>query len=157
MDKKCSTCFYISNSFFEGPCRTCKSNSNWVAVDFLKNVPDDIGDPEGMAVMSKMAEQLSAEQGVKFDKEKAQWSLLPFRAVKEVVDVLTFGVKKYSVDNWKYVPQARVRYMDATFRHLADWHSIDRKDPETGKSHLAHAICCLLFLLWFEQEDDKKM
>jgi len=99
------------------------------------------------------AKSASAALGVKHDSDKPRWSLLPFKALQEVVEVLTFGAKKYAADNWKYVPNARERYIDAAYRHLADWNSGEKKDPETGKSHLAHAVCCLLFLLWFEQKD----
>ena len=94
----------------------------------------------------------SEATGVKYDSGKLQWTLLPFRAINEVLEVLSFGAKKYAADNWKIVPEARTRYVDAAFRHLTDWHLKEKLDGETGKSHLAHAICCLLFLLWFEQE-----
>ncbi len=41
----------------------------------------------------------------KHDTEKARWDLLPMDAVSPVVDVLTFGAKKYAPDNWKTVPE----------------------------------------------------
>ena len=152
MEKNCDNCFYESRGELERPCFTCNSYSlsNWVAVDFLKDVD------EGNTVMEQMIEQLnriSDKQGVKYDNEKPKWSLIPFRSLQEVVEVLTFGAKKYAADNWKHVPQARSRYIDAAYRHLADWNTTSRLDSETNKSHLAHAICCLLFLLWFEQKD----
>ena len=158
MDKDCNTCFYEQRDMDTHPCFSCgeRGTSNWVAVDFLKNVPDDEASIEGEGVMSQMAEQLlqsKPQQGVKYDEDKLQWSLLPFRALKEVVAVLGFGAKKYAPDNWQRVPESRTRYVDAAFRHLTDWHLKERLDGETGKSHLAHAICCLLFLLWFEQKD----
>jgi hypothetical protein len=159
MDKNCDNCFYEYVSAEHDPCFSCDSDGrivNWVAKDFLKNVPDDEDSIEGEEVMSQMAEQLlrsKPQQGVKYDEDKLQWSLLPFRSLKEVVAVLGFGAKKYAPDNWQRVPEARTRYVDAAFRHLTDWHLKERLDGETGKSHLAHAICCLLFLLWFEQED----
>ena len=160
MDKNCDTCFYEEAPFEQGPCFHCKDtptgNSKWVAVDFLKDVPDDTDSLEGHQVMDQMIahlERIKPKQGVKYDSDKPKWSLIPFRSLNEVVDVLTFGAKKYAADNWKYVPQARERYIDAAYRHLADWNTISRLDPETNKSHLAHAICCLLFLLWFEQKD----
>jgi len=113
---------------------------------------------EGEKVMEQMLQHLerikpSEATGVKYDSGKLQWTLLPFRALKEVVEVLSFGAKKYSPDNWMIVPDARTRYVDAAFRHLTDWQVSEKLDGETRKSHLAHAICCLLYLLWFEQED----
>lgn len=159
MEKGCNTCFYEKSTAWGHPCVPClntRGYANWVAADFLKNVPDDTASVEGEGVMSQMTKQLlqsKPSQGVKYDQDKLQWSLLPFRALQEVVSVLGFGAKKYAADNWKHVPEARTRYVDAAFRHLTDWHLKERLDGETGKSHLAHAICCLLFLLWFEQED----
>lgn len=91
-------------------------------------------------------------EGVKHDYGKARFSLLPVGPLREVVDVLTFGATKYSPENWKYVSQAEERYSDAVLRHLFSWIEGEKIDPESGKSHLAHAMCCLLFLLWFEQE-----
>ncbi len=93
------------------------------------------------------------ELGVKFDSGKAQWSLVPFGAMSDVVQVLTYGANKYAPDNWKYVKDAEKRYIDAGFRHFTAYASGEEGDPETGYSHLAHAICCLLFLLAFERGD----
>ncbi len=88
--------------------------------------------------------------GRKFDTSKPRWSLLPFKELSQVVEVLTLGSKKYSDDNWKYVDNSRDRYFSACMRHLTSWWNGEIKDKESGQSHLAHAICCLLFLLWFE-------
>jgi hypothetical protein len=159
MPTVCKGCFYEHQGLTEHPCDACERDDyrGWVAVDFLKNVPNDIptAASKGQEVMNQMVNQLgkTKTEGVKYDGDKARWTLLPLRALKEVVEVLTFGAKKYAADNWKHVPQARERYIDATYRHLADWSTDSRLDPETNKSHLAHAICCLLFLLWFEQKD----
>lgn len=89
--------------------------------------------------------------GMKFDDGKPMWRLLPFRELREVVDILTFGVKKYAIDNWKKVTPPE-RYIDAAFRHFTSWVEGEKIDPETGKSHLAHAVCNLLFLMWFDNE-----
>jgi hypothetical protein len=157
MEKSCDNCFYEALPWNEGPCFHCDAGgSKWVAMDFLKDVPDDTESLESQQVMDQMIahlERIKPKQGVKYDSDKLQWTLLPFRAINEVLEVLAFGAKKYAADNWKIVPEARTRYVDAAFRHLSDWHLKERLDGETGKSHLAHAICCLLFLLWFEQED----
>lgn len=88
-------------------------------------------------------------EGIKFDDNKDKWHLLPIEVLKEVVQVLMAGAKKYSPDNWKKV-LPKERYFDACLRHLTAYQSGEKKDPETGKSHLAHAICCLIFLLWHE-------
>mgnify|MGYP007111985039 FL=1 len=35
--------------------------------------------------------------------------------------------------------------------HFTAWQSGELVDPETGESHLDHAICCLLFLRWHDE------
>ena len=89
-------------------------------------------------------------KGVKYDNDKPRWGLLPFKEVEQVVDVLTFGSKKYEDDNWKKVENAQERYFDAMLRHITEYRYGEKLDSETGKSHLAHAICCGLFMMWFD-------
>lgn len=90
-------------------------------------------------------------KGKKFDSGKLDYTLLPWDGVEEVVKVLEFGAKKYDRDNWQFVENAETRYMAAAFRHLVAYQTQDEVDPETGLSHLAHAACCMLFLLALEK------
>lgn len=85
--------------------------------------------------------------GRKFDGGKLEYGLLPPQALKATVDVLTFGAQKYERDNWKKVPDSKRRYFDALQRHVWAWKEGEKLDPESGKHHLAHAMCCLMFLL----------
>ena len=89
--------------------------------------------------------------GVKADAGKIRFSLLPWDAMRQVVAVLEYGARKYSVDNWRKVPDARRRYYDAALRHLTAWwegkSGEPANDPESGLPHLAHACCCVLFLI----------
>ncbi len=91
-----------------------------------------------------------AAAGVKHDGGKARWDLLPLRAAGAVVDVLTFGARKYDDENWRRVPRLRRRYFAAALRHLVAWRMGERLDAESGLPHLAHAATCLFFLLEHE-------
>ena len=140
--KECANCLYRHIDGDQEPCVTCDNpDSNWVS-NVLQYKPQDVAFPKGIGVQSAA--------GVKYDNGKPQWSLLPFRALTQVVEVLTYGAKKYAPDNWKRVPDARRRYIDAGFRHLTAYTTGETNDPETGKHHLAHAICCLLYLVAFD-------
>ena len=90
--------------------------------------------------------------GVKNDDNKPDWSLLPMSTLEGVVKVLMFGEKKYSRDNWQKVDNAKNRYFSALMRHLVKYLDGVKTDDESGLSHLDHALCCLIFLKWFEDK-----
>ena len=99
------------------------------------------------------------EQGRKDDSAKIRYSLLPVGTVNQVVQVLEYGASdKYEIDNWQKVPSARTRYYDAAMRHIDAWWNGELLDLDKGDQkgshlpHLAHAICCLMFLMWFDSE-----
>lgn len=87
----------------------------------------------------------------KHDQDKAQWHLLPWEVLQDIVEVLTSGEKKYPGENWKKCTD-RNRYLDANDRHMLDWRLQNGPDAESGKSHLIHAICNLLFLAALEKK-----
>ena len=89
--------------------------------------------------------------GRKFDFDKDRWDLLPWDAAAKIVKVLTLGARKYAPNNWKFVDNAEDRYFAALHRHLSAWRSGEQLDPETKLPHLAHAGCCVLFLLSLEK------
>ena len=99
--------------------------------------------------------------GKKFDQGKTEWDLLPLGPVEEVVKVLMHGREKYGRDNWQLVDNPIRRYYAAAQRHLAAFRRarFDTKDPydaidaESKLHHLAHAACCILFLLWHERKE----
>ena len=92
------------------------------------------------------ASQTATSGGRKFDGGKPEYGLLPPLALEETVKVLTFGAQKYERDNWKKVPDSKRRYFDAMERHIWAYKKGEQMDPESGIHHLAHAMCCLMFL-----------
>ena len=86
------------------------------------------------------------EAGLKYDNGKPPVGLLSSRALLSIAAVLGTGAEKYGSHNWRG-GLAWSRVSDAALRHLLAWKDGEDKDPETGLSHLAHAGCCVLFLL----------
>jgi len=89
--------------------------------------------------------------GTKYDAGKAPLDLLPFEAEEEIARVLAFGEKKYSAGNWAKGIGYR-RLLAAARRHIGAFNSGVDKDEESGLSHIAHAACCLMFLLYMEKK-----
>ncbi len=81
---------------------------------------------------------------------KTRFDLLPFSSLGDIADVLSIGAQKYSPNNWCRGTEWS-RYFAALCRHIFAWWQGEDRDAETGKSHLAHAGCCLLFLMEYER------
>lgn len=94
-------------------------------------------------------------EGKKYDGEKPKMHLLPPKALTEVAKVLTFGAQKYDEENWKKLENLQNRYTSGALRHIFAHSDGEQLDEESGLSHLAHAICCLLFKLEIELENGK--
>ena len=92
----------------------------------------------------------SKEKGKKFDKGKPMVDLVDPKFIIEIAEILTHGACKYGLENWKNRLAVR-RIYAALQRHLLAWHSGELIDGETNKSHLAHAGCCLMFLMWYNR------
>ena len=85
--------------------------------------------------------------GTKHDHGKPILGAVPPHAELAVGRVLTFGAEKYARGNWDKVEDHENRYMDAALRHLNAYRRGEITDGESGESHLAHAACCILFML----------
>jgi hypothetical protein len=89
-------------------------------------------------------------QGVKNDQGKLPLSLIPKEALDGMAAVLQFGAAKYDPHNWlKGMHWTRV--IDSALRHITSFNAGEDKDPESGLSHLDHALCCLAFLTTYEK------
>ena len=78
--------------------------------------------------------------------EKIRWDLVPVRALEDCAKAMTLGAKKYGAENWRKLPDVKEQYYAAAMRHLTAWRKGKTKDPESGNTHLGHAIVCLCIL-----------
>jgi hypothetical protein len=107
-------------------------------------------------------------EGLKFDSDKTRIELFPGDALFAISDILTFGAKKYDDRNWE-LGMKWSRLFGGVMRHLWSWFQgkVPTKtnfvfgdlDAETGRSHLWHAGCCIVFLIAYEMrgvgQDDR--
>lgn len=92
-------------------------------------------------------------EGVKFDSDKPRYDLIDPYAIDQLARVLTFGAKKYEAHNWRK-GITKTRLIAAALRHTFAYLRGEDCDPETGLSHMAHAMCCCMFLLGLEHRVD---
>lgn len=88
------------------------------------------------------------DPGAKLDAGKPLAALLMdfSQALRQVVDIGTYGAQKYSRGGWQHVPDAEQRYLDAAWRHMLAA-GPEGADRDTGFDHLAHAAWNLLAVL----------
>ena len=93
------------------------------------------------------------QAAMKHDSEKVRMDLLDPRAIDQLAQVLTFGARKYEAHNWRR-GISKSRLLGAALRHLFAYMRGEDRDPESGLSHVAHAMCCCMFLLGLERRTD---
>ena len=94
------------------------------------------------------------DYSAKSDQGKTDWSLLPWRAIEKAAEIMTQAVapkeeggKGYGVASWKTVPGGYYRYSAALIRHFVRRFVYGEViDQESGKPHMAHAVCNCMFL-----------
>ena len=127
--------------------------------DFVCSWPDDpCSCPvEHQRKLEEIARTL-AFGGVKNDAEKTRLDLIAPEFLEALGQILTLGAKKYAAYNWAK-GMAWSRPYAALLRHLFAWWGGETLDKESGKSHLWHATCELMFLVAYEArhsgEDDR--
>lgn len=123
----------------------------------MSNDKKTINEMIEQGLVYKPVKELSGISGIKFDNDKIRTELLYcscVRSLENVAKVLTFGAKKYADDNWRKLDDGIRRQRGALHRHLNEYYKGQLKDSESGLDHLAHALCCLIFLYEKELENE---
>lgn len=94
-----------------------------------------------------------AAKGAKHDSDKPRMDLVDSEAITQLAAVLTFGAEKYAAHNWR-AGISYSRLIAALLRHTFAYLRGEDNDPESGLSHIAHAMCCCMFLLGLQKRPE---
>lgn len=83
---------------------------------------------------------------VKNDGEKIDLTLVPIEAQEAIARAMMYGAKKYGRGNYRLSGMAWSRLIAACLRHLGTFLYDGSPDPESGLSHLDHALASLAML-----------
>jgi hypothetical protein len=83
------------------------------------------------------------------DEGKSRLDLVPHEVVFALGDILTQGLGKYDENQWEKGMPWR-KHFASLQRHLWKWQSGEDLDPESGKSHLHHALARVAFLITYQ-------
>lgn len=81
-------------------------------------------------------------------KMKLPLDLIPPLFMKLVALVLLFGARKYAKNNW-LKGMSWTEVATGARRHIDLFLEGEEYDGESKLPHLAHAACCLMFLIWY--------
>ena len=94
------------------------------------------------------------KKGRKNDSLKLRMDLIPPEVEEIIAGVLTYGSLKFDDNNWKNNLDVN-RIYGALRRHLSEYRKDkDSIDPETAMLHIDHALCNMVFLVWYAHKDD---
>jgi hypothetical protein len=77
---------------------------------------------------------------------KIDHTLIPIDALEEVSRALMYGKEKHGAWGWIQNPKSYTELLAKTQRHIFEFQRGVTYDPATGLSHIACAICDLMFL-----------
>jgi len=82
-----------------------------------------------------------------FGDAKVPLHLVPAPAMVSIAMGLKEGARKYGAYNWRTLTVEAQTYLGATLRHLMAWQDGEDIDPDSGNSHLSHAMASLAILV----------
>ena len=97
---------------------------------------------------------------IKKDDNKYDPTMLTIEMIELVSRVRQFGAKKYARNNFKITGFKYTRSLAAALRHIYAFLDGEDNDPESGLSHLGHAVCslehCIYDMKHHPNNDDRK-
>jgi hypothetical protein len=79
---------------------------------------------------------------------KPEWSLVDFKSLEPLVNVLMYGCQKYDRHNWKK-GLSITSVLDSLYRHINAFQSGETNDKESGLPHIGHAMANLMFIQYY--------
>lgn len=107
--------------------------------------PIDVWPDQGTSIPSPST---IIEKGLRFNEGKRKWSLVDYKSLEPMVEVLEFGAKKYTPDNWKKGLDKK-EILESMMRHLTALMDGETHDKESGIHHIGHIGCNYLFYSYF--------
>ena len=102
---------------------------------------------------------MSTEKGLRYNSGKRKWSLVHFKSLEPMIEVLEYGAKKYTVgdisgaENWKKGLDKK-EILESMMRHLAALIDGQSHDPESQIHHMGHIQCNAMFYNYFNMKDE---
>jgi len=97
---------------------------------------------------------MEENKGLRYNTGKRKWSLVHFRSLEPMIEVLEYGAGKYAPKNWqKGLDKSEI--LESLQRHVAKLFDGEDIDQESGLHHIGHIMCNAMFYSYFlDKKDD---
>ena len=99
-----------------------------------------------VGTLGKFAEVIEPQQSLRYNTGKPPLHLIAGAWQYEVAQVMGYGASKYARDNWRK-GGPWTENLGSVLRHINQFQTGEDTDAESGRHHLAHALCGLFFVL----------
>jgi hypothetical protein len=103
-----------------------------------------------------VSDSIVNEPLLKAAEAKPRLDLLSGIALDEMGMVLRMGSEKYADNLWRTNPTVWSARIGSVLRHVFAFNDGEDNDPESGHSHLTHAMVQLMFLLEYTHTNTSK-
>lgn len=87
-------------------------------------------------------------KAIRYNESKPRPTLFPVICYIHIIEILEFGAKKYSDNNWKKGLTYK-SCLDSLERHLIKFKLGEDRDKESGFLHIGHVIVNAIFIMYF--------
>lgn len=97
-----------------------------------------------------------SEKALRYNEDKRKWSLVHFKSIEPMVEVLEYGAKKYAPENWKKGLDKK-EILESMMRHLASLMDGDTLDEDSKCKHIGHIMCNAMFYEYHNNKEQPKV
>ena len=91
----------------------------------------------------------------RYNNGKLELSLLSFKDLKPLVQVMMYGCQKYTRDNWKLGFERNV-LIDSMLRHAIELQNGERIDPENNIHHVGGVMFNAMVLHYQDRKEEEE-
>lgn len=99
---------------------------------------------------------MAENKGLRYNTGKRKWSLVHFKSLEPMIEVMEFGMKKYARDNWKEGFDKQ-EILESLQRHLAKLFDGEEIDQESGLQHIGHILCNAMFYSYYASKETNEI
>lgn len=99
--------------------------------------------PSSELSREELANKFNEQVSVKHDQQKPSVQYIPMEALFAMGEAYGYGAKKYGGYNFQITGLEVTRCLAAAVRHIFQFLAGQDNDPESGLSHLGHALAAI--------------